>query len=100
MGWALHDQLFANPKRRTRDDLIAYGLAVGAAGEPLSRCLDRRDVQRVNDDVALARALGITGTPSFVVGRVIPGQQVLPSAIVVGARPIEHFRTILRDLLD
>jgi protein-disulfide isomerase len=52
----------------------------------------------IDADVAAARALGISGTPSFVLGYV-DDQVVRVARVLVGALPIEVFRQALDDLL-
>jgi protein-disulfide isomerase len=54
------------------------------------RCLDeQRFASAVAADIAQARALGITGTPTFIIN----GQGL------VGAHPIETFRELIDEAL-
>jgi predicted DsbA family dithiol-disulfide isomerase len=63
---------------------------VGLDKDAFTRCLtERRFARAVETDVAEARALGIRSTPTFLInGRAL-----------VGAHPIETFRSVIDELL-
>ena len=88
--WPYHDRLFAEQPAFERDHLIAYAVDLGLDRAAFVRCLDdRRFADAVEADVAQAKALGINGTPTFIVnGRTL-----------VGAHPIETFRTVIDEAL-
>ena len=88
--WPYHDRLFAEQPAFERDELIAYAVDVGLDRAAFVRCLDeRRFAAAVEADISQARALGINGTPTFLVnGRPL-----------VGAHPIETFRSVIDDAL-
>jgi len=89
--WSYHDRLFAEQPRFERGDLIRYAEEVGLDGQRFARCLDeRRYTADVDADLAQASALGITGTPTFVIN----------NQILVGAHPIETFREAIADALQ
>jgi protein-disulfide isomerase len=84
--WAYHDRLFAAQPAFRRADLVAYAGEIGLDRDEFARCLDERrfaaDVQR---DVEQAQALGINGTPTFLIN----GQRV------IGATSIDEFRSVI-----
>lgn len=88
--WPYHDRLFATQPTHERDDLVRYAVEIGLDREAFVRCLDeRRFADAVDADVQQARALGITGTPTFVInGRGL-----------VGAHPVETFREVIEQAL-
>jgi predicted DsbA family dithiol-disulfide isomerase len=70
--------------------LIRFAEELGLDGGRFARCLDeRRYADAVEADVDQARALGVTGTPTFLInGRTL-----------VGAHPVETFREIIAEAL-
>ena len=88
--WPYHDRLFAEQPAFARDDLVRYAVELGLDRAGFVRCLDdRRFTAAVEADLAQARALGINGTPTFVInGRTL-----------VGAHPIETFRSAIDEAL-
>ena len=88
--WPYHDRLFAAQPAFERDDLVRYAVEVGLPREAFERCVDqRRFASAVEADVVQARALGVRSTPTFFInGRPL-----------VGAQPIETFRTVIDDAL-
>jgi protein-disulfide isomerase len=88
--WPYHDRLFAEQPAFEREHLIVYAVDLGMDRAAFVRCLDeRRFADAVEADVVQARALGITGTPTFLVN----GRKL------VGAHPIETFRTVIDEAL-
>ncbi|MEM9070287.1 MAG: DsbA family protein [Myxococcota bacterium] len=89
--WRFHDRLFANQRALTRDDLLRHGVEVGADRRQLERALDNhRHRSQVAADQRAARAMGVRGTPTAIVGR----------RIVRGARPFLEFEELLDELLE
>lgn len=88
--WPYHDRLFDEQPRFERDALIRYAVEVGLDGGAFTRCLDARPfAAAVEADIAQGRAVGVRGTPTFVVN----GQ------LLVGAQPVEAFRRAVDDAL-
>ena len=88
--WPYHDKLFANQPKFERADLLRYGGEVGLPRETFAACLDaRRFAPEVEADVEQARAIGVRGTPTFVVN----------GRVVAGALPVEDFRTVIDEAL-
>jgi len=88
--WPYHDRLFAAQPAFERDDLVRYAVEVGVSREAFEGCIDqRRFTSAVEADVAQARALGVRSTPTFFInGRPL-----------VGAQPVETFRTVIDEAL-
>jgi protein-disulfide isomerase len=88
--WPYHDRLFAAQPDFERADLVRYAVDLGLDRERFTRCLDeRRFAAAVESDVAQGRALGITGTPTFLIN----GQKL------VGAHPVANFRAVIDEAL-
>ncbi len=88
--WEYHDRLFANQSRLAAADLKQHAADLGLDSAKFNSCLDTRRFQKdVDDDMAAAAALGVSGTPHFFInGRPISG-----------AQPFESFREIIDDEL-
>jgi protein-disulfide isomerase len=88
--WPYHDRLFLEQPAFEREHLVRYAVDLGIDRAGFVRCLDeRRFAAAVEADVSQARALSITGTPTFLInGRPL-----------VGAHPIETFRSVIDDAL-
>lgn len=96
--WPLHDQLFAtqalldssHPKR------VAEGLDVK---EPaLGSCMAGSASTEVRADMESAKALGLTSTPSFLLGRV-GGGRLMASSVLVGESSFDDLSRVIDRLL-
>ena len=88
--WPYHDLLFEAQPAFRRDDLLRYATEIGLDLADFTRCVDeRRYAAQVEADVVQAQALGINGTPTFLIN----GRKV------VGGLPLEELRTLVEDAL-
>lgn len=88
--WAMHDALFRLPTALDRDHVIANAREVGIEAGGFQECLDGDGRRQVDDDAALAARLGVSGTPTFLIGSVL-NADLTASAILTGARPLSEF---------
>ena len=95
--WEMHDALFENQSALAPEQLAAHAKTVGVADEKFQQCLDSgKFAADINKDIADAGAAGITGTPSFLVGVIQPGDgRVKVVQKVVGAKPYAEFKAAL-----
>lgn len=72
---ALQHALMTAPGQPDREQILALAAAQGLDVARLQRDMDDPAIEaRLHADIALAQALGINGTPSFVLGgKIIPG---------------------------
>lgn len=88
--WEYHDLLYLSVPDFSRADLIRYAGRLGLDRDVFTTCIDTRARRKeVEADVAEGRALGVRGTPTFLVN----------GALLVGAQPIEAFREAVRGAL-
>ena len=88
--WEYHDLLYLSVPDFSRDDLIRYAGRLNLDRDAFTTCLDtRRPRKDVETDVAEGRAIGVRGTPTFLVN----------GTLLVGAQPIEAFREAIRKAL-
>ncbi|HAM59292.1 MAG TPA: hypothetical protein DCQ64_29345 [Candidatus Rokubacteria bacterium] len=88
--WAYHDRLFAEQPGFERARLVRYAADLGLDRAEFTRCLDeRRHAAAVEADLAQARALGVTSTPTFLIN----------GRAVVGAISVDDFRWLIDEAL-
>jgi protein-disulfide isomerase len=89
--WPYRRRLFEVQPRFEREALIGYAVDLGLDRARFTRCLDSHATAReVEADVAEARALGIRGTPTFLIN----------GKLLVGAQPVETFRAAIDDAIQ
>lgn len=94
--WPMHDRLFS--RGATLDDagLRAVAAMVGVEGRRFATCLNDPSVTAyVSRDMQEAKALGLTSTPSFLIGSRLLDGRVSVTRAFSGARPFEVFRETL-----
>jgi protein-disulfide isomerase len=89
--WPMHDALFAPPMRLNDRDIRANAEAVAIDLAAFAKCVDGAAAERVREDTKLAQRLGLTGTPSFVVGRAKGDGPLQATELIIGARPADDF---------
>ena len=97
--WEFREALFQRQPELAREPYDDIAGSLGLDRAQLASC--RKDVtmrQRVEADVALGRASGIDGTPSFVIGRQVDGH--FEAEVVSGALSIEAFAARIDALLQ
>jgi protein-disulfide isomerase len=93
--WEMHDRLFASASMLDQSSIQGTANALGLRPGEFAACLDREGPADVQRDASAAKALGVTGTPTFLIGRVDPDGRVLVSRILTGARPVSEFEAAL-----
>jgi protein-disulfide isomerase len=98
--WPMHDVLFKNPKQFAEPQLVTYAQALQLDSAAFGRCLQGATTDKVRADAAAASALGITGTPAFLVGTIQPDGRAKITERIVGARPLSSFEIALDKVLE
>lgn len=95
--WPFHDELF----RAEGDvsDLAPVARRAGLNSRAFAECLSTTRGTRVREDAKLADALGVSGTPTFFIGNVVPGGAVAVSQVITGVRTREVFTEAINRLL-
>jgi protein-disulfide isomerase len=95
--WEYHDRLFEEQPRFQREALVRYAGDLALDDARFVRCLDDgAQAAAVDADVKEARALGVSGTPTFLVRSTSGSGQ---AQLLVGAHPVETFREAIADAL-
>jgi len=98
--WEMHDKLFENQNALMVDKLRQYAAEVGLESGPFDACLDSgKYAEEINRDVEDGKKAGVSGTPSFFIGKSQgPGKETTGKRIV-GARPYESFKQVIDQIL-
>ena len=84
--WEMHDRLFADQKKISRDDIMEHAKALKLDMKRFTAALDApATVKRVESDSSEGMQVGANGTPTFYVN----GQEV------VGAQPFSEFKRVI-----
>jgi len=84
--WAYHDTLFENSNQLSDEQLRTHAESVGLDVAAWKQCMDEgRFAAKVSADVEAGQAVGISGTPAFVIN----------GRLLTGSRPIEDFVAVI-----
>jgi protein-disulfide isomerase len=98
--WTMRQVLIVNSRRLQHADLLAYARSLHLDMAAFTRCLDQNKYDAaVQRDAADAARIGITGTPSFVLGPTVKDGPFV-GMMIVGAQPYAVFEEKIRTLSD
>lgn len=90
--WEFHDALFARQQDLAQANLVEIAFDVGMAESAFTTCVDgQAAADVVLADSTGASLLGVSGTPTFLVGRVQPDGRVQVTQRLVGAQSVDVF---------
>ena len=97
--WAMRDRLFENTEALSRQDFLKAAEALKLDTQAFTACLDaKRPAPQIASDKQDAAAAGITGTPTFVIGRAA-GDKVT-GLLMIGAKSSAVFEAEIEKLLS
>jgi protein-disulfide isomerase len=98
--WEMRHQILTNNSHLSADSLGTVARGLGLDEAAFTKCV--ADAERfrgeIQKDIADGTAAGVTGTPSFVIGR-NGGTQVTDGIRIVGAQPYSVFDARFKELL-
>lgn len=98
--WEMHDALFRNIRMLKSEHLKERAKVLGLDEAAFAACLDQGShAARVAANHEAGRALGISATPSFFIGRTSP-DGTMEATLLRGAQPTANFRKAIDALLD
>jgi len=96
--WEMRDEILKHNNALKPADLAAYAGTIGLDADKFNACLNSDAHQeQIRQDGTDAGAVGITGTPSFVIGKT--AKDVLDGVKIVGAKPFPDFQAEIAKLL-
>jgi len=88
--WRMRDTLSLNAAKLTDPDLLGYAEGLYMDVASFKACLDSGKYKNlVLDNQKKGASAGVSGTPSFVIGRTTP--EGVDGVVFVGAQPLEAF---------
>ena len=98
--WEMKDLLFKNQNKLDADSLAGYATKDLALDPDIfKKCMaDGKHLKEISAEAKYAQSLGITGTPTFIVGKTA-GDSV-EGRVIAGALPFENFAAVINGMLD
>jgi protein-disulfide isomerase len=96
--WKMHDWLFGHPTSLEDRDMIGGANSMNLDMEAFQACMDGEPASTIGRDSQMAKSLNLSGTPAFLVGRVVGDNQIKVSSIMLGVRPLAEFQAVLNGL--
>jgi len=97
--WQMRESIFSNPRALQPEALSAYAKVNGLNVKRFDICMmKKRHLKKIKQDMADANAIGITGTPSFVLAR--SGGKIVEGEKIIGAYPFAAFESKIEALLQ
>ncbi len=99
--WKMHEQMFANQRYLRPGDLVKHAEEIGLDVPAFQACFDSGKYKaKIDASVEEGRKLGLSGTPSFVLGYTeAGGTQVRGMKVIRGALAFELFKDSIDELL-
>lgn len=99
--WEMHDKIFDNQSTIEVEDLKRYAAEIGLYAPSFNTCLDSgKYASEVEKDTEEGRRLGVSGTPTFFIGKSPVNGKETTGKRIVGARPYSSFKQIIDQLLQ
>ena len=100
--WEMYAVLFAYQDEQSLDDLVEHAKDLDLDLDAFLECLDdEKHAEVVGRGVAQGERLGVSATPTFLLGRTDPASDELSaSQALVGAKPVAGFEAVIDELLE
>ena len=98
--WPLHDRLFANQKALDPASLVEHARAVGLDAKAFETCLNGEATSTVLADLDLGERIGVSATPTFLLGFTQKDGSVHVVERLIGAKPYQSIKSSLDRLLS
>lgn len=96
--WQLRDLLIRNSSNLEQKAIVSYAQQVQLDTDKFNACVNGdKYIDEIRGEVAEANSIGITGTPSFIVGRT--NQDSVEGTILVGTLSYAALETRIQELL-
>jgi protein-disulfide isomerase len=97
--WEMRDAMIEHNDNLKPEELTQYAVKLALDADVLNRCIDSgRYKSAVEQDQNDGKSAGVSGTPSFVLGRLREGR--VEGIQIVGAQPFSTFESQIEPLLQ
>jgi len=93
--WPMHDLLFRDQKQLDSASLARRAKGLGLNGSQFEACLAGEAIDKIEEDIASGKSLGVGGTPTFFIGVVQADRKLKVTQRVSGAQSLGQFRAAL-----
>jgi protein-disulfide isomerase len=95
--WEMRDRLISHADKLSASDVNGYAQALKLDALQFRTCMDSGKYSKtVQKDVATAEGFGVTGTPSFLLGK--STHDGVSGVILVGAMPLDAFEAKFKEI--
>lgn len=100
--WEMHDRLFSNQNALEPAMLSAHAQAINLDGPKFQKCSEGgKYAAEIRKDINDANKIGITGTPTFVIGLTQPNDpKIKVLRVLRGAQGVNAFKAAFDELLS
>jgi protein-disulfide isomerase len=96
--WEMKELLFKNQTKLDVDALAGYAKELSLDGDIFKSCMaEGKHLKEIGDEAKYAQSLGISGTPTFVLGKA-EGDAV-KGQVIIGAQPLASFEAAINEML-
>lgn len=96
--WQMKDALMSNSAKLSPELISSLARENGVELKKFNTCMDSgKYAPEIAGEIAAAKAVGIGGTPSFIIGKV--NGEYLDGYLVVGAQPFANFDAVAKKVL-
>ena len=92
--WEMREILFRNPQKLNTENLPAHAATLSLDMEAFNTCLQSdRHLAEIDQDAKDAKAVRLTGTPSFIIGKTASDE--ITGDVIIGAQPMNRFDAVI-----
>lgn len=96
--WEMKDLVFKNQAKLDVDSLAGYAKDISLDADTYKSCMaDGKHLKEIGDESKYAISLGITGTPTFILGKT--AGDTVEGRVIVGAQPYAVFEAAINEIL-
>jgi protein-disulfide isomerase len=97
--WEMRSAMIEHNDHLQPQDLTQYAATLALDPDAMNQCIDSgRYNKLIEQDESDAKSVGVSGTPSFILGRIKNGN--LEGIRIVGAQPLADYKTQIERLLQ